>query len=456
MLRTVLSFIVDGTLEPEVALQMSRVVGSAMDRIATAQIDAMDVRREAGDGAHSNLLSSTVKDTAEMLALMPKIMEFVWRRQLASAASRRMMRAGSADGGEGVLVGFADLVGFTARTAQLDEHELADVVGRFETVAYDVVSTHNGRVVKMIGDEVMFLHEDVREGAALALDMAARFRDDGDLSDVRVGLACGSVLERDGDVYGQVVNLANRIVSVAYPGSVVVSQEVHDALADDAGLMLRSLRSHYLKDIGRVPLWTLRRSSDEAERPYRRARERIAARDFLRERWEEMRRDTQLLPSKLPDLVARELADRDGATAMHEHSTGQFEALTEAVLDADLEPATQVELLADLEAERRLRKLEDEAQVAAAEADEDAERKLEEIEREARRKVVEVEREARHKIEQLLEDAEERSRKVNEEATRKVQRVADDVERKADRAEKEAKVEAERKTKRRARERKKD
>ena len=58
-----------------------------------------------------------------------------------------------------MCVGFADLVGFTAQTQEL-EHQLAEVVGRFETIAFDVVADHGGRVVKMIGDEVMFLHDE--------------------------------------------------------------------------------------------------------------------------------------------------------------------------------------------------------------------------------------------------------------------------------------------------------
>jgi len=450
LLATVLPYIDEGILEPELALQMARVIGSAMDRVATAQIDAVELRRDRGELHPEGLLPSSARSTTDLLELMPRIMELVWRRQLAGAARRRLMRAGV--DAERLLVGFADLVGFTARTAQLDEQELAEVVGRFESTAFDVVAEHEGRVVKMIGDEVMFLHDDVRGGGALALDLAERFRDDPDLSDVRVGLACGPVLERDGDVYGQVVNLASRIVSVAYPGSVVVSQDVHDALADDPQLYLRSLRSHYLKDIGKVPLWTLRRAADEHEQSYRRARERMAAREFLRDRWEQLRHDTVVLPEVLPPALRRELAAHQRSEDDDEqHSTGQYAALAEAVLEADLDPGAQVEILADLEAERRLRKLEHEAQEKATEADREAERRLEEIEREARRRVEEVEREARRRVEQILEEAEERSRQVNDEASRKVKRVAEEVERKADRATKQAKVDAERKTKQAAR-----
>ena len=79
---------------------------------------------------------------------------------------------------------------------------------------------------------------------------------------MRVGLALGSVIEQDGDVYGPVVNLANRIVGIAYPGSVVISEELRNALRDDVTLNVRSLRSHTLRDIGRVRLWRLRRVLD--------------------------------------------------------------------------------------------------------------------------------------------------------------------------------------------------
>ena len=170
--------------------------------------------------------------------------------------------------GVGLCVGFADLVGFTAQTQQLSETELAEVVSRFETIAYDVVNVHGGRVVKMIGDEVMFTAESVREGADLALELAETYRNDEALSDVRVGLASGQALEREGDVYGPVVNLASRIVSIAYPGAVVVSEEVHEALANDEALLFKTIRQHYLKDFGRVRLWTMRHVDDEDERTF--------------------------------------------------------------------------------------------------------------------------------------------------------------------------------------------
>jgi class 3 adenylate cyclase len=384
--------------------------------------------------------------------MMPNLMEFVWRRHLGAAARRRIMRAAGETTIEGVCVGFADLVGFTAQTQQLQEDELAQVVDRFEAIAYDVVADHGGRIVKTIGDEVMFLTDDVRAAALIAMDLAERYRDDEQLSDVRVGLAVGRVLERDGDVYGPVVNMAHRIVTVAYPSSVVVSPDLYEALKDDPDFVFKSIRSHYLKDIGRIPLWTLRRASDPGEPRYTRAQaRRLARREFMLERRRLRQREAALLAERRDELDPEQLERMllDDAIDADEPTTAEYEALTDAVLEADIDTDLQVELLTDIEAARRLHELEQEAAHRAQEADLEAERKLDEIEEEAKRKVREVEKEARIKVEAALLEAEEKARRANEEASRKVKRVAEEAERKADRAEKEAKREAKRKAARR-------
>ena len=484
MLESVVPFIDEGSLDPMLALQMARVIGSSLARIATAQIEAIEqsVSRQVEAMAGSSQadepkgdqgddhgrqgevgvprgdeedLVAAARRAAELLPMMPNLMEFVWRRHLGAAARRRIMRAAGETATEGVTIGFADLVGFTAQTQQLAEEELAEVVSRFESIAYDVVAEHHGRVIKTIGDEVMFMADDVRDAAEIAADLATRYREDDALSDVRVALAVGEVLERDGDVYGPVVNLAHRIVTVAYPGAVVVAPEVREVLKDDEDFSFRSIRSHYLKDIGRIPLFTLRRAEDVEtlrggrEDPRRRARRRfMLERRLLRQQHAAERAEQNSLEPELHNAFLDDGADGSDAT------TGEYEALSEAVLEADIAPDLQVELLTDIEAARRLHALEEEAQLQAQAADLEAERRLEEIEEEAERKVRRLEQEARHKVEEALLEAEEKARRANEDASRKVRRVAEAVERKADRAEREARREARRKAGRRASERK--
>ncbi len=290
MLATVAGLLELGITEPEVAVQMARVIGSSLARVASAQIDAFE--QGAAEGRASD--EGFALQAGALLPTMPKVMDYVWRHHLKAAAERRMARLANPEaGGDDVLaVGFADLVGFTAVSQQVSAQQLAVMVDRFETVAYETVAGLGGRVVKMIGDEVMFTVDDPAQAVEVALTLAAAYHSDEELSDVRVGVAWGPVLEREADVYGPVVNLASRIVGIAFPGTVVVSDEVHAALESSGGYRWRSLRHRYLKDIGRVPLWSVRRANDPFPEPSRREKayarrierrevvvERLAARD---------------------------------------------------------------------------------------------------------------------------------------------------------------------------------
>jgi hypothetical protein len=343
-------------------------------------------------------------------------------------------------------------VGFTAQAQQLSERELAAVVERFEKLAYDVVTAHGGRVVKMIGDEVLFVADDVATGARIALSLSEAYREDASLSDVRVGLAAGEVLEREGDVYGPVVNLASRIVTVAFPGSVVVSAEVASELAEDSTLAIRSIRSQPIKDIGRVPLWTLR----PVDAPRQPARTRTA-RHHLRDRQAivgERRVERQVAALEGAAQLASEAGAQDVADLIGqlmsgeeaEDHTGQVEAITDAVLAADIDPELQVGLLADIDAVRRLGQLEDRAAERADEADVETQGRILAIEADARNRVEQIEADARRQVEAVLAEAERRVSRVSADADRQERRLADEMSRDAARAEREALRRARRRT----------
>ncbi|MEY2446660.1 MAG: adenylate cyclase [Acidimicrobiaceae bacterium] len=296
MLKLVDQFVKLGLIGHDQALQMTRVIGSSMARIASAQIDAIEARIDEPtfqDGTEPGVLRARF-----LIPAMPRILEYTWKRHLQVAARRRMVReAGAAEGHHAQAVGFADLVGFTALSQQLTDQELANIVDRFEATAYDIIGSYGGRVIKMIGDEVMFAVDDVATAVEIALSLAEAYHDDESLSDVRVGLAYGPVLEREGDLYGPTVNLASRIVSIAYAGSVVVAGDIHAELADNERLRWKSLRTRQLKDIGKVQLWAVRRVGDEFER------------EGVRER---ARRRRGTIRDKVTDLIERRAADESG------------------------------------------------------------------------------------------------------------------------------------------------
>ena len=123
---------------------------------------------------------------------------------------------------------------------------------RFEEISHDIVTAARGRVVKMIGDEVMFVVDQVAGAARIGLDLADAYADDDLLSDVRVGLACGPCSSAYGDYFGPTVNLAHRIVNIGNPGTVLMSDEFHTALTVEAPgeFIAKPLRPRLLKDLG--------------------------------------------------------------------------------------------------------------------------------------------------------------------------------------------------------------
>ncbi len=260
MLGTVAGLMELGLIEPDLAMQMSRVIGWSLARVAVAMVDAIEPEPaiRAADDPELAVFAGT------MLPTMTQVIEHVWRRHLQIAARRRIARElDEPSGRDFKAVGFADLVGFTTLSQQVDEHTLASIVGRFEEIAYDTVTSFEGRVVKMIGDEVMYAVDDPTEAVLIGLALAEEYAAEEALSDVRVGIACGPVVEREADLYGPVVNVASRIVNIAFPGSVLVTDDVHDAVGDDDRLAWKSLKPRKLKDIGRVPLWAVRPAEDE-------------------------------------------------------------------------------------------------------------------------------------------------------------------------------------------------
>ncbi|HUP86949.1 MAG TPA: adenylate cyclase regulatory domain-containing protein [Acidimicrobiales bacterium] len=256
-LSTVQAMLALGLTSVEVAIQLTRVIGSSQARIAEAMLGSREQRTAgAPDGPEADLFAMAADATLETQG---RLLDYVWRRHLQAATRRRLMSTGTRGAPTVPLaVGFADLVGFTAMSQQISDRELAAVVGRFEALAFDSVTGHGGRVAKMIGDEVMFVVDGVGPALETALALAEAYADDDILSDVRVGLAYGEVLALEGDYYGPVVNLASRIVNIAIPGAVVVSEAVHVATRDDPRYIFHPLRVRSLKDIGRVRLWRAR------------------------------------------------------------------------------------------------------------------------------------------------------------------------------------------------------
>jgi len=189
---------------------------------------------------------------------------YIWRRHLAATAGRALADDRTSPS-TSLVVGFADLVGFTSLTRDVGEAELAGVVETFEALASDVIAEHSGRVVKTLGDEVMFTADEPGQGAEIALGLAERVEAAADVPEVRIGLACGPVLARLGDVYGEPVNIASRLTSIARPGSILADRELASALEDDQRFRLRRVPPRPVRGYALLHASRLRRAEPAGE-----------------------------------------------------------------------------------------------------------------------------------------------------------------------------------------------
>jgi adenylate cyclase len=243
----------------EVLLRQVRVISGALARVAAVEADGftevLEQLRASGmsDDAIAELFLSD--HAFEQVAAL---VDYVHRLQLRAAVWRRSALAAEPDVAVGV--GFADLSGYTQLSARLDPRDLADLVGRWEAVAYDTIAANGARVVKTIGDEVMFVGLTLDTmAAAVALRDAATVAA---LPPLRIGLAAGSVVTRDGDYFGPVVNLASRLTELAGPGELLVPATLRAAIHDLAGgrfhFAERGVRD--VRSVGPVEVWGLERS----------------------------------------------------------------------------------------------------------------------------------------------------------------------------------------------------
>jgi adenylate cyclase len=235
----------------------TRVMAAALSRVAEVTSDNIvaNINQLAGAGMSQEEIAGALSSPDP--EQIDHLIGYVYRRQLRAALWRKLADPEHIGRPATLAVGFVDLVRFTAVTEDIAEEQLGELIDRFETIVYDRVTESGGRVVKMIGDEVMFVADEAHQATTIAVDLVDTFHDEESVPAARAGLACGAVLSHGGDFFGPVVNLASRIVDVARPSTVVVSQEMHDQLADSPEFAWRRLPPKRLKGIGRASLFAV-------------------------------------------------------------------------------------------------------------------------------------------------------------------------------------------------------
>jgi adenylate cyclase len=234
----------------EAVLRFARVMRATISRAAEAAVSMFgisveDPLRERG-AAQSEVVAATDR-ALTYLPLVPELFGALFQGQALDAIRRMAILHGQDSTYDTVTasVGFADLVASTQWSQRRTPRELADALGEFERLAQAALSGR-ARLVKTIGDEVMFFAPTPGEACRSALNLVAAVAGEPRLPALRAGLAHGRVVALDGDLYGPVVNLAARLVHQAAPGQAVADAELVTAAQGAAGLSFTALPSRPL------------------------------------------------------------------------------------------------------------------------------------------------------------------------------------------------------------------
>ena len=247
----------------DAVFQLLRVMGASSIRLADALVSSFlaNVEPTVRDGDPVGL--EVAKANVSAAELFPEVvagLDTLLRQHLV----QQRRSASGHDGGyetRDLCVGFIDLVDSTELARDVPMDELGTLLAEFERLASDTVTAAGGRVVKLIGDEVLYTTDDPTAAARIALEVAGRLHDHPKLPEVRAGIVSGRVMLRDGDVFGPVVHLAARVVKVGAPGEVIASA----ALAGDADVASVPLGPRDVRGFGPVELFELLQPSAQID-----------------------------------------------------------------------------------------------------------------------------------------------------------------------------------------------
>jgi len=154
-----------------------------------------------------------------------------------------------------LAIQFSDLRGFTSLTAERGDREAFRLARAFIELVEQEVSQHGGRLLKTYGDGVMTSFDEAAQAvhcaAAMQRSVCERYcHEEEDIISAGIGIAWGTAIRTDGDLFGHSVNLAKRLSDAAKGGQIVTSKSVYSQTGEIEGFRFRDIGDRDLKGIG--------------------------------------------------------------------------------------------------------------------------------------------------------------------------------------------------------------
>ncbi|NAS20515.1 adenylate/guanylate cyclase domain-containing protein [Herbidospora sp. NEAU-GS84] len=248
-LKTLMGLLADGTYDDEHIMLMARSLGRASARLAESQAELGAETLDLAGVPLSRRSHAWQRRADRVVPDLERLLVYAWRRHLAASAGRIVDQETASTR---LAVGFADLVGFTRLSRQISETELARLVERFESRSADIVASSGGRMIKTLGDSVLWVSDTAAHAADIALSLVGAHARVKGMPQLRVGLAIGPVIGRMGDVFGTTVNLASRLTSLAPAGGVLADPAIAGELEDHPRFGLRAESLQVVRGVGEL------------------------------------------------------------------------------------------------------------------------------------------------------------------------------------------------------------
>jgi class 3 adenylate cyclase len=271
--RTDLTFLetmkalVDGGLPMKIILDVARVYGDSMRRIAQTEVRV--IRDFVEEPGRSTLLKE--RSQAERLQAVQEVLGPILEPLLLTIHRRHLMRASvqealagleAAERGEDresleATIAFVDLASFTSLAQIHGDEVAADILNRFDELVRKLLEEHGGTLVKQIGDAAMLVFTEPVQAVRFAIGLDATASREQNFPALRSGIHSGPVLYRVGDYVGHTVNIAARIAALAGANEILVTEPIAEA-AVESGVTITPAGEHELAGIeGPVFLWRL-------------------------------------------------------------------------------------------------------------------------------------------------------------------------------------------------------
>ena len=265
----------EGALAPSTVTSLLRAQSYMADRLVLWQLEAIVTdfqERMDLDDTSARLIALDKID--QYIDLLQSQLGYAWRRQMAYLllnTNREVeMREGKTAAPDSYpldrCMGFVDMVAYTRRSSTMSGAALADLVQSFEMACRDVITTRGGRVVKTLGDAVLFVADDLLVAADIVCAMVEFLNSRPEILPVRASLVHGRVVSRSGDIFGPPVNLASRLVDIAPRGQILMDAASAKQLQelDTKGFFtVRTATTRDLQGLGEVEGWLLTRGESK-------------------------------------------------------------------------------------------------------------------------------------------------------------------------------------------------